>query len=142
MYANEGAPVRIALEMRLTGGSDILLAPQHGNDDFGTVSIEVLTTLTTPPKLWKSFRQTMADRWTSYKDENGNFLNARPHWAKEWDGLTVHGKPIKQYLREDAYSGVLPQFQKTFAKIVTDRGSSVEDTRARFGNKLMEELLF
>lgn len=142
MYANPKAPVRVTLEMRLTGGSDVLLAPQRGNHDFGSASIEVLTTLTTPPEVWKAFQQTMADKWTSYKDENGNYLNARPHWAKQWEGLTVRGKPIHQYLRDHAYADVIPQFRQTFEKIVTERGGSVQDTRARFGNKLIEGFIF
>ena len=122
----------------------MLLAPQHGNDTddkFGTISIEVLTTTSTEPELWNRFKQTIADIWTSYKDENGVPVNARPHWAKEWEGIKVHNRPIKEYLR-DAYKGVLPQFRETFGKIVTDRDGSVAETRARFGNNLMEEILF
>lgn len=142
MYANPEGPVRVALEMRLTGGSDVLLAPQLGNAANGTVSIEVLTTLTTPPEVWKSFQQTMADKWTSYTDENGALLNARPHWAKQWEGLTVRGKPINAYLREEAYKEVLPVFRETFGKIVAARGGSAAETRARFGNELMDELIF
>ena len=141
MYANPDAPVRVALEMRLTGGSDVLLAPQRGNTQ-GTASIEVLTTLTTPPDVWQKFRQTMADIWTSYKDEEGNYLNARPHWAKEWEGLKVRGKDIKQYLKEDAYKDAFPAFRQTFESIVTSRGGTVEETRARFGNALMNDLIF
>ena len=51
--------MRVALEMRLTGGSDVLLAPQRGND--ATAAIEVLTTLVTPAEDWQSFMQDVAD---------------------------------------------------------------------------------
>jgi hypothetical protein len=35
------SPMRLALELRIMGGSDVILAPQYGN--LGTASIEVLT---------------------------------------------------------------------------------------------------
>ena len=140
MYADTDAPVRVALEMRLTGGSNVWLAPQRGNTS--TASIEVLTTLTTPPEVWKRFEQTITDKWTSYKDEEGNYLNVRPHWAKSWEGLTIRGKDIKKYLKEDAYKDAFPAFRQTFENIVTSRGGTVEETRARFGNALMNDLLF
>ena len=141
MYANPDAPVRVALEMRMTGNSNVWLAPQRGNTN-GTASIEVLTTLTTPPEVWKQFQQAIANKWTSYKDEKGNYLNVRPHWAKQWEGLTVRGKDIKQYLKEDAYKEAFPAFRQTFESIVTSRGGTVEETRARFGNDMMNDLLF
>lgn len=141
MYADTDAPVRVALEMRLTGDSDVLLAPQRGNTN-GSISIEVLTTLNTPRELWDKFRQTMADKWTNYKDENGNTLKARPHWAKEYEGLTVHNQPITTYLKETAYRDAFAEFRDSFGKIVSARGGSVAETRARFGNALMEGLIF
>lgn len=144
MYAKPEAPVRVALEMRLTGSSSVLLAPQRGNTG-GTVSIEVLTTLTTPPEVWDTFRQTMADKWTSYTNpygEEGELLNARPHWAKQWEGLTVRGKPIEQYLASDAYAGAFGEFRETFEKVVTGRGGNVAETRARFGTATIEGLIW
>ena len=103
IYARPDAPVRVALEMRLTGGSDVLLAPQRGNE--ATVAIEVLTTLITPAEDWQSFMQDVADRWTRYdeRDAYGQRMRPRPHWAKQWAGLEVDGKPIERYMKEDAY---------------------------------------
>jgi hypothetical protein len=103
-YQRTDAPMRLTLEMRLTGSSEILLAPLL-NNTLGTASIEVLTTSATPEEAWGSFQQQITDRWTSYRSATpgGPYLNARPHWAKEWQGLTVRGKPIETYLREDAY---------------------------------------
>ncbi|CAL1712310.1 unnamed protein product [Somion occarium] len=142
MYSRKDAPVRVALEMRLTGGSNVLLAPQRGN--AGTVSIEVLTTLITPKDDWQTFMQQIADKWTSYdlKDENGNTLYPRPHWAKQWGGLQIHGKPIERYFREDAYKDAFSEFRKTFGNIVTSRGSSVDETLKMFGTVTMERLIF
>lgn len=140
IYSRPDAPVRVALEMRLTGSSNVLLAPQRGND-LGTVSIEVLTTLTTPEKDWRSFCQQVADLWTSYTDEKGQPLNARPHWAKQWEGLSVRGKPIAKYLKEDAFADAFVEFRKTIGMITQRRGSNLKETRERFGNKLLDDLL-
>ncbi|KAL9119028.1 MAG: hypothetical protein Q9187_004416, partial [Circinaria calcarea] len=42
VYADVSCPMRLTLELRIMGGSDILLAPQRGNT-LGTASIEILT---------------------------------------------------------------------------------------------------
>lgn len=141
MYSRPDAPVRLALEMRLTGDSGVTLAPQRFNSG-GTIAIEVLTTLATPPKVWASFKQEIVDRWTSYTDAKGAPLNVRPHWAKEWSGLKVRGKDIETYLKEDAFKGPIDEFKTTFTKIVTARGGTVDDTLARFGNATMEKVIF
>ena len=127
--------------MRLTGGSNMILAPQRGND-FGTISIEVLTIPTTPEKEWQSFMQQVADAWTSYTDSKGNLLNARPHWAKQWKDLTVHGQPIEKYLKETAYKDAIPEFRDTLEKIAAAQGTTVGAMRERFGNPLLERLFF
>jgi hypothetical protein len=79
---SDRCPMRMPLEMRITGGSDIIMAPQRGNA-LGTCSIEVLT-LQPCASIWKPFAQQVLDAWVSYTDLDGKFLNARPHWAKEW----------------------------------------------------------
>ena len=137
------APARVALEMRLTGDSNVLLAPQRGNV-FGTTAIEVLTTLATPEYEWAAFMQLVADKWTSYdsRNDDGSLLCPRPHWAKQWNGLTVRGKPVNRYLKEDAYREAFAEFRSTFERIVTERGCTTEETRARFGNALMDGLIF
>jgi hypothetical protein len=142
IYSRKDAPVRVALEMRLTGGSNVLLAPQRGNDC--TCSIEVLTTLITPKDDWATFMQQVADKWTNYgvKDAAGNLMYPRPHWAKQWAGLQVHGKPIERYLKEDAYRGAFEVFRKAFMGIVEKKGSTVQQTLNVFGNDLMTRLIF
>lgn len=75
--------MRLTLEMRVMGPSDIIMAPQAGNK-FGTASIEVLTNLAAGTDgSWRPFVQTIVDAWSSYT-VNGKKLNVRPHWAKEW----------------------------------------------------------
>jgi hypothetical protein len=143
MYADKKAPVRLALEMRLMGDSNITLAPQRGNQG-GTIAIEVLTTKSTPDSVWASFKQTIANVWTSYTDDKGERLNARPHWAKEWEGINVHGKPIARYLKEDAYATAFAEFQEGFERIVKghQNGPSVSDTLAMFGTQTMQQLIW
>ncbi|KAG9096003.1 hypothetical protein FRC07_011003, partial [Ceratobasidium sp. 392] len=135
------SPMRLTLEMRLTGGSDVILAPQRGNN-LGTISIEALTTTVTPPDLWQSFVQQLADKWTGYQDSKGQPLNTRPHWAKEWAGLTIHGQPIEQYLKETAYKEAISEFVATLETIAKAQGTSVSAMRAVFGNPLLERLIF
>lgn len=143
MYADSQAPARIALEMRLTGGSGVILAPQRGNEAQGTASIEALTTLSTPRNVWDDFRQNLADKWTDYKDPQKKPINARPHWAKEWQGLQVpRGQPVEEYLKKVAYNDAIPEFKQGFEKIVTARGSSVEETRKRFAPPILDQLIF
>lgn len=126
--------------MRLTGGSSVLLAPQRHNTS--TASIEVFTTLTTPPEQWRTFRQAVVDRWTSYKDDTGAFLNARPHWAKHWWDLEVRGRSIKDYVKEEAYKESFAEFRRVFTQIVEERGCTVQETRKRFDNDLIGSLVF
>ncbi|KAF8594751.1 hypothetical protein BDV93DRAFT_577501 [Ceratobasidium sp. AG-I] len=140
-YDRKDVPMRLTLEMRLTGGSQVILAPQRGNN-LGTISIEVLSTLNTPEQDWASFLQEVADKWTNYRDKNGALLNARPHWAKQWKGLTVRGQPIETYLKETAYKEAIPEFKETLAAIAHARGTTLDEMRERFGNPLLEKLFF
>lgn len=50
------SPTRLTLELRIMGGSDVLMAPQKGND-HGTASIDVLTV----PNA--EFKQGVAEIW-------------------------------------------------------------------------------
>lgn len=86
MYRDKNFSARIALEMRVTGSSDIILAPQRHND-LGTASIEIITNMPAVKNkkgIWKNFKQELADKWTTYTGPDGKPLNTRPHFAKEW----------------------------------------------------------
>jgi hypothetical protein len=141
MYSRKDAPARVALEMRLTGSSDVLLAPQRGNTN-GTISIEVLTTLTTKQEEWQSFLQLVTDKWTGYTDRDGNRLRARPHWAKQWADLMVDGMPVEKYFTDVVYKDAFQEFRTQFDAIVKKRGSSTEESLKRFSNYTMERLIF
>lgn len=141
MYQDPNCSVRVALEMRLTGGSEVILAPQRGNT-LGTISIEVLTTRTVKDPIWTAFRQKVTDAWEKYVDMDGKPLNIRPHWAKQWDGTTVRKQPIEQYLRQSAYKEAFGEFRQGFESIVTKRGSTVEATRQIFGTAVLDSLIY
>lgn len=83
-YDDHDTPMRLTMELRIMGDSNLIMAPQHGNR-HGTASIEVLSI---PDAVtdgeWGGFLQRVADLWLKYVDENGEPLNVRPHWAKEW----------------------------------------------------------
>jgi hypothetical protein len=84
VYADSSSPMRLTMELRIMAGSDIIMAPQRGNE-WGTASIEVLSL---PDAVadgeWAGFCQKVSDLWMGYKDAEGKLLNVRPHWAKEW----------------------------------------------------------
>ncbi|KAG8678790.1 hypothetical protein FRC09_019542, partial [Ceratobasidium sp. 395] len=134
-------PMRLTLEMRLTGCSEVILAPQRDNT-MGTISIEALTTEVTPGDKWQSFLQQLVDKWTSYTDSKGQPLNSRPHWAQEWKGLKVRGKPIETYLKETAYKEAIPEFRAALETIAKAQGTTVSDMRQTFGNAMIERMFF
>jgi hypothetical protein len=83
VYGDAESPMRLTLELRIVGSSDLVLSPQHGND-YGTVCIEVLSIPDAVSDAeWEPFMQRVADKWMSYEHE-GKKLNVRPHWSKEW----------------------------------------------------------
>jgi hypothetical protein len=138
VYARADAPLRVALEMRILGGSDITMAPQQGNS-LGTCSIEILTNLITPTRQWRRFMQDIATLWTSYKDPRGRRLNVRPHWAKQWQGITLHNRPAIGYLRDRAYARSIPRFRAGLRAIAKQGGYTAGDLRM-FSNPLLDDL--
>lgn len=134
----DDAPMRVALEMRIMGGSAVTMAPQHGNS-LATCSIEVLTTLITPADSWTTFMQDVADLWTSYRDADGSPLNVRPHWAKQWQELQFRGQPAIDHLRDVAYAERIPEFRAALQAIAAQGGYTASDLR-RFTNPLLDEL--
>lgn len=83
-YEDEDCPMRLTLEMRIMGDSNLIMAPQRGNK-WGTASIEVLSILDAlEDGEWEPFLQKVVDTWMGYRDNEGVLLDVRPHWAKEW----------------------------------------------------------
>jgi hypothetical protein len=138
VYERADAPMRVALEMRIMGGSHITLAPQHGNR-LGTCSIEVLTHLRTPAREWRKFMQDIVDLWMSYEDPDGRPLNVRPHWVKQWQGLRFRHRPAISHLRNRAYAARNPEFRAGLRAIAKQGGYSTKDLRM-FSNPLLDDL--
>lgn len=132
-------PQRMPLEMRITGPSEITLAPFRGHN-LGTCSIEVLT-LDAMKEVWEPYAQEVCNRWLSYKDKEGKYLTTRPHWAKEWWYLEVRGQPMREYLKE-TYHDALIEFRSNLEKIAQKQGWNLEDARKRFSNELFDELVY
>jgi hypothetical protein len=140
-YASPDGPMRTALEMRIMAGSDAIMAPQRGNQ--ATCSIEILTTAVTPRANWDNYVQKVTDVWASYQDpRTGKPLKIRPHWAKMWAGYKIRGRDMVEYLRDEAYKEEIVEFTEELEKITMRRGSSLVESRQRFGNPLYEKLFF
>ncbi|KAF2403163.1 FAD-binding domain-containing protein [Trichodelitschia bisporula] len=132
------SPMRLLLEMRIIGDSDLLLAPMQGNT-FGTAAIEVLTVPdAVDDNEWQGFLQTVADKWLA----TGEGLQVRPHLAKEWDGLTFKGVDARTYLRDVAMKEQIAVWKTAAAEIGAVQGWTVDEMRARFSNQLWDELMF
>jgi hypothetical protein len=138
VYERADAPLRVALEMRVMGSSRITMAPQHGNR-LGTCSIEILTNLRTPAREWRTFMQDIANLWMSYNDPDGRPLNVRPHWAKQWQGLTLRRRPAIRHLRDRAYADRIPEFRAGLRAIAKQGGYTTSDLRI-FSNPLLDNL--
>lgn len=80
VYGSANSPMRLAMDMRITGGSNILMAPQRGND-HGTVAIEIGSIVDTVSEDdWHTFCQDVINMLTKLAPEG----KVRPHWGKEW----------------------------------------------------------
>jgi hypothetical protein len=146
----DDCPMRLPLEMRISGGSSVNLAPQFGNT-HGTCSIEVLTPQNVDRDEWFGFMQEVADAWTNlkyddgkpihpFRNSKGQLLHVRPHWAKEWEGLRVHGKPIKDYLRQEAFKEQIVLFQDGLAAAAKSGGYTLKDAENVFSTQFSREM--
>ena len=133
----ETCPMRMPLEMRIMGGSDIIMAPQRDNA-LGTCAIEVLT-LYSARGIWQPFAQDVLDTWMQLRtaDPGGQKLDIRPHWAKEWKEFSVDGKPWPVVLRDDVYKDEIREFNEVLRKISAEHRWSMDDARERFGNEFL-----
>ncbi|KAL7270658.1 hypothetical protein RUND412_006624 [Rhizina undulata] len=139
VYADENAPMRTAIELRVMGDSDMIMAPQSGNS-FGTASIEVLTTMAAVD-VWPPFAQAIIDKWTSY-EYNGKKLNVRPHWAKEWNDYNVNGLSFKDHVKQVSYAQEIPRFKNSLVDIGRKQNWTLDDLKARFSNPLLDDIFF
>jgi hypothetical protein len=142
----EPSVVRITLEMRIMGGSNIILAPQRGND-LGTTCLDIITSFNTPTDDWVAFCNKLCNKWNSYTDSKGKQLRSRFHWGKQWSFLKLpddQGLPLNSidWLRQVAYKNEIPEFLDTLKKIGQSGNFSVDDLHARFGNRWLDSIFW
>ncbi|RPB18434.1 hypothetical protein L211DRAFT_796854 [Terfezia boudieri ATCC MYA-4762] len=141
-YADPAAPMRLAIELRIMGDSEMIMAPQNGNR-FGTASIEVVSSMSAMADgSWGPYAQKVANRWMALKDANGAKLKVRPHWAKEWERMNVNGRPWREHLKKESYKDQIPTFIELLQEIGAHQGWTIEDVRQRFSNSLLDYMFF
>jgi hypothetical protein len=139
-------PMRLTLEMRLTHDSNVHLAPQKGNQ-WGTCSIEVLTPLGVPNREWTSFMNGVYQRWAAIDDQypatdqDGNRVFLRPHWAKQWQELTIDGETGTDYFTNVLQDSQIKPFREGMRAIAEAGGYKLADMFARFGNTTINKFL-
>lgn len=139
IYQRQNAPMRVALEMRIMADSNVAMAPQFSNK-WGTCSIEVLTTPNTDPAEWAAFMQDITNLWTSLRAADGSTLNVRPHWAKQWQGLTFNGLAANDYLKNVAYRDQIPRFKSSLQQVAQAGGYSLKDCQNMFSNATFDDI--
>ncbi|OTA94448.1 hypothetical protein M434DRAFT_394714 [Hypoxylon sp. CO27-5] len=132
-------PQRMPLEMRITGPSNVTMAPFCGHT-LGTCSIEVLT-LQNMEAEWTPYAQYVLDKWMELKDNQEQYLETRPHWAKEWSTMTVRGRPMLEYIK-NSYGNAIVEFRETLGQIAAKQGWNVKEAQLRFSNELFDEIFF
>ncbi|KAK4943963.1 hypothetical protein LTR10_016483 [Elasticomyces elasticus] len=143
--ATKTCPQRMPLEMRIMSSSQVTLAPQRGHT-LGTCSIEILT-LHEVADIWQPYAQTVLDKWSSYKTPQGQSIPVRPHWAKEWYGYNMRGRPWQDVLRtEDAQGGgcrnQIEEWRGLIGRLASRDRWTVGDARFRFGNEVLDQLFW
>ncbi|KAF5862162.1 hypothetical protein ETB97_012059 [Aspergillus alliaceus] len=136
----KNCPMRMPLEMRIMGDSNVVMAPQCGNK-LGTCAIEVLT-LQSVAQFWDGFAQEVLDEWMKLRQWKGQELNIRPHWAKEWQQFTVGGKPFQDYLKNECYRDAIPKFNGILDRIGKQQHWERSDLKRMFSNLLFDDLVF
>lgn len=143
--AKKKYPLRVALEMRVMGGSNVIMAPQYGNK-HGTCSIEVLTTPEVSPTDWAAFMQEVASIWygyqQEYKDHEGNPINVRSHWAKQWETLKFGDLTAVDYFRSHSYKDRIPEFLTGIKAVAKAGGYKLGDLKERFSTPLLDRVFF
>ena len=138
-YQEKGklSPMNLTLEARILSGSKVYLAPEYGND-AGTCSIEVLGTMLVTNESWASFKNEVASIWASYKDKDGQLLNVRPHWGKEFPTM-VDKKTCCEFVRDGHREG-FREYKAAIGAIAKMHGFTIADMRSRFSNTFLEEV--
>ncbi|KAJ9610462.1 hypothetical protein H2200_005239 [Cladophialophora chaetospira] len=138
-------PQRMPLEMRIMADSKVTLAPQRGHT-LGTCAIEILT-LHNVADIWPAYAQGVLDKWTGYKDAEGQPVPVRPHWAKEWYGYTVKGQRWEEVLRDEesqngGFKNEIAEWRGLVGRLASRDGWTTMDARRRYGNETLDWLFW
>mmetsp|Transcript_21794 Transcript_21794/g.19854 ORF Transcript_21794/g.19854 Transcript_21794/m.19854 type:complete len:561 (-) Transcript_21794:88-1770(-) len=129
-------PIRLVLEMRIMGGSDATMAPEHGNTY--TCAIEVLTPVDMPDNAeWQNGMQTIYDGWCDVAEKYNVLAGVRPHWAKDWANLKHRGVPIVDHLK-NVYGSQITIFKNHLQEISGD----LDSLKRMFSNKFLDDIIF
>eukprot|EP00092_Neocalanus_flemingeri_P004988 GFUD01005364.1.p1 GENE.GFUD01005364.1~~GFUD01005364.1.p1 ORF type:complete len:633 (+),score=187.91 GFUD01005364.1:112-1899(+) len=131
--------VDMALELRIMGGSNVLMAPQYGNR-HGTLAIEPVSTRIVHKEVWEDFKEELAKVWMNYKDYDGTPLQSRVHWAKESPrSVTIDGV---QYDTIEHWQKIYGQNMIKFFTILDSLSEdvSIQDIFNLFSNKYLDSL--
>lgn len=133
-------PMRTTLEMRLVGGSDVIMSSQRGNS-AGTCAIEVLTNTLVSDELWERFINDLVDRWASMDIVTQKKLRVKPHWAKEWP-TRVGKAELMPYVKE-TYKDDIVEFKETLNAIGQSASPpySLGEALKTFGNDTFLEII-
>jgi hypothetical protein len=150
--ASSFPPLTLSVEMRIIGGSEVILSSQRGNE--ATCSIEVVSHNIVNPNEWNHYIQRIFDKLTSLCHRYGVGHGIRPHWAKQWQGLTWNDPfarkklNIADYMREISYSSALEEFKATL-DIVGQMPAGGEayqysqnDCQSLFSNSTMDYMIW
>ena len=131
--------VDMALELRIMGGSDVLMAPQFGNK-HGTLAIEPVSTRIVHRQIWEDFKEKLAKIWMNYRDYDGSRLLSRVHWAKESPrSVTIDGAPMGTI---EHWHEIYRTNMELFFDILNNlsEGVSIEDINKTFSNPYLDQL--
>lgn len=132
-------PVRSAVCMRVSGGSEATLAPHRGNK-FGTCVVRVSTRDGVDEDLWRSFVQKIIDELGALKHPlTERSLRVRPSLVYQWP-LFFKGRPFQKFLIED-YAQQIAEFRKLVAAACADGGYTFHDCLRAFGNDALLDFI-
>jgi len=130
-------PSDLGLESRLMAGSDLLMAPQHGNR--WTQSIEVSASPLVPRHIWEEFKNALALRWSEMVDPlTGHKLKMRPHWAKEFPNIV--GENDFADWAVSAFEDQVPKFMEGLEQVFEMNSGNLKDSLNMFSTKFLDVL--
>jgi len=130
-------PSDLGLESRLMAGSDLLMAPQHGNR--WTQSIEVSASPLVPRHIWEEFKNALALRWSKMVDPlTGQKLKMRPHWAKEFPNIV--GENDFADWAVSAFEDQVPKFMEGLQQVFEMNSGNLKDSLNMFSTKFLDVL--